>query len=69
MLWLFFLLPSSFITTIENMIHSCGGHNGLNNRDIHWMSWKKLSMHENLGDMDFKDFTTLILAMLGKQSW
>lgn len=42
-------------------------HVGSNSRGINWMSWVKLSMHKNYGDMGVKDQSTFNLAMLGKQ--
>jgi hypothetical protein len=62
-----FLLPSSIISIIDKTMNSFWwGHGGPNNQGIHWMSWEKLLMHKNNGDMGFKDLTASNLAMLGK---
>lgn len=60
-----FLLASALIATIEKMMNSfCWENNGLNNCEIHWMSWEKLVVHKINEGMGFKDLTTFNLAMI-----
>jgi hypothetical protein len=45
------------------------GHSGGQTRGINWISWDKLSMHNNEGDTSFKNLPNFNLDMLEKQGW
>ncbi|MCI14231.1 RNA-directed DNA polymerase (Reverse transcriptase) [Trifolium medium] len=60
-----FLIPSSIVDAIEKMMNG-----GSSNRGIHWMSWEKLPMHKNNGDIFLKEIflrqpLVIIQAMCG----
>jgi len=38
-------------------------------KGVHWLSWKRLSVHKNDSGMVFKDLTFFNIAMLGTQGW
>ena len=65
-----FRLPNSLLNEIEKMMNAFWwGHGGASNKGMHWLSWEKLSVHKNHGDMGFKYLATFNVAMLGKQGW
>jgi hypothetical protein len=42
-------------------------HFGSQNKDIHGLSWDKLTIHKNMGDMNFKNLNAFDFSLLGKQ--
>ncbi|PNX81020.1 ribonuclease H [Trifolium pratense] len=56
-----FTLPSSLCDEIEKLMNSFWwGHSGARNRGINRLSWDKISMHKDDGDMGFKDLSVSI---------
>lgn len=65
-----FLLPMDLVTKIEKMLtHFWWNSTQRGKNKIHWASWEKLCKHKSQGGMDFRDFRSFNLAMLGKQGW
>ncbi|KAL8090281.1 hypothetical protein AgCh_039666 [Apium graveolens] len=65
-----FLLPMDLIKNIEKMLTKYWWNSTQRgNRKIHWASWEKLCKHKSTGGLDFRDFRSFNLAMLGKQGW
>jgi len=65
-----FILPTSLVDAIEKMLNGFWwGHGGLLNMGMHVMSWDKLTVHKNNGDMGFKDLKYFNISMLHKQWW
>jgi len=63
-----YLLPNKLVDAIEIMINAFWwGHGGSTRRGMHWISWERLSVHNNYGGMGFKDRTYFNVVMLGKQ--
>ncbi|XP_024634347.2 uncharacterized protein [Medicago truncatula] len=67
-----FRLPNQLLDEIEKMMNTFWwGHGGSNNKGfsnnkgLNWLSWEKLSVHKNDGDMGFKDLAAFNVAMLG----
>ncbi|KAL2574147.1 hypothetical protein AAZV13_17G170900 [Glycine max] len=40
-----------------------------NSRDIHWISWDRLTFKKEFGGMGFRNLHIFNLSMLGKQGW
>jgi hypothetical protein len=60
-----FLLPCTLIDEIEKMLNSFWwGHRSNNDRDLHWISWERLSVSKDHGGMSLKNIQSFNLAML-----
>lgn len=65
-----FLLPGGIIKDMENLMNKFWWQSSNNqHRGIHWMEWRKLTVHKSAGGMGFKDLHDYNLSMLGKQGW
>lgn len=65
-----FMLPMELIKSIEKMLTKYWWNSTQKGkRKIHWASWEKLSKHKWMRGLDFRDFRSFNLAMLGKQGW
>lgn len=65
-----FLIPSSLGEDIQKIMNSFWwGSGGDRNKGIRWMSWDKLTISKNEGDMGFRNLYVLNIALLGKQGW
>lgn len=62
-----FLLSTSPCEEIEIMLNSYWW--GAKERDIRWMSWKKLARRKEEGGMGFRNLHAFNLAMLRKHGW
>jgi len=63
-----FFLPNKLVDAIEKMINAFWwGQGGNMRRGVHWMSWKRSSVHKIFGGMGFKDLTSLMWLCLGNK--
>jgi len=62
----FFLLPSTLEEELQRMINSFWwGSKDQTIRGINWLSWEKLTMKKEFGEMIFRHLHAFNLAMLG----
>jgi hypothetical protein len=53
-----FFIPSSIIDDIEMMLNYFSGNIIEHmSKEIHWMSWERLIVHNHDGGMDFKSYS------------
>lgn len=65
-----FLLPGGIIKDMENLMNRFWWQSSNNqHKGIHWMEWRRLTVHKSAGGMGFKDLHDYNLSMLGKQGW
>jgi hypothetical protein len=62
-----FQISFSLCDKIEKMNSFWWSHFGSQNKDIHGLSWDKLTIHKNMGDMNFKNLNAFDFSLLGKQ--
>ena len=64
-----FKLPPAACKKLMSAVSNYWWGCSLDNHNIHWLSWEKLTRPKCQGGMGFTDFPLFNQAMLGKQGW
>ncbi|GAU09996.1 hypothetical protein TSUD_398290 [Trifolium subterraneum] len=64
-----FLLPRGLCDQMERQISNFWWGSNVDQRKIHWVSWKKVCKQKKMGGMGFRNLKAFNEALLAKQGW
>ena len=64
-----FRIPNKVLKEIEMLIARFWWKGVEENRGMHWISWKKLTIAKDQGGMGFKELRAVNDALIAKQMW